>query len=539
MNTEQTSKNIFTYIKTHYGETILAKIGKLEKTKIKYSSYTNHLRFSLRCHHNNILPKDLQLKSRIKTERSKIILQRAGKLLLQERIHINHVIRHWLKNGIEQLKGKILESITPEKFHLVEKIHENSYKKFFDLTKKRHKRKFDELISRNKIRQSATNIADKKKWVINMSSRQLTHIDTDLLAKGLNFSITSKTLANKDIIATIEDAVKDLEKEEADTIRAKVSLTLLNSKPPKDNLSKDERKALKELQSDTSIVILPADKGRSTVILNREDYLEKCMDHINNGPYQLLKKDPTTKIKAKTLKQLKVLKDSEFIVNKLYYYLKPTDSPAPRFYGQPKMHKPGVPIRPIVSYSGSPLYNLNKYIANILKTYVKHENNNAKNSTTFSNYIRNVPIEDDEIMVSFDVTSLYTNIPIIDTLNIIKDYVHSDDQFPWKTAIPHNKFLDLVNLVLTTTWYTFNSQFYQQTDGVAMGGPASSTTAEIYMQAHESTVISTALHPPKVWERFVDDVYSIVKRTQLENLFHHINNLHQNIKFTMYYGGRK
>ena len=257
------------------------------------------------------------------------------------------------------------------------------------------------------------------------------------------------------------------------------------------------------------------------------------MDHINNGPYQLLKKDPTTKIKAKTLKQLKILKDNEFIDNKLYYYLKPTDSPAPRFYGQPKIHKPGVPIRPIVSCSGSPLYNLNKYIANILKTYVKHENNNAKNSTTFSNYIQNVPIEDDEIMVSFDVTSLYTNIPIIDTLNIIKDYVHSDDQFARKTAIPQDKFLDLVNLVLTTTWYTFNSQLYQQTDGVAMGGPASATTAEIYMQAHESTAISTALHPPKVWERFADDVYSIVKRTQLENFFHHINNLHQNIKFTM------
>ena len=53
------------------------------------------------------------------------------------------------------------------------------------------------------------------------------------------------------------------------------------------------------------------------------------------------------------------------------------------------------------------------------------------------------------------------------------------------------------------------------------------------MQAHESTAISTAPHPPKVWEQFVDDVYSIVKRTHLENFFHHINNLHQNIKFTM------
>ena len=260
-------------------------------------------------------------------------------------------------------------------------------------------------------------------------------------------------------------------------LRAKITLTLRNSKPPKDNLSKDERKALKELQSDTSVVYLPADKGRSTVILNHEDYLEKCMDHINNAPCQLLNKDTTTKIKAKTSKQSKVIKDNKFIDNKIYY-LKSTDSPVPRFYGQPKINKLRVPIRPIVLYSGSLLYNLNKNIANGLKD----ENNNAKNSITFSNYIRNVPIEDDEITVSFGATFLYTNIPIIDTLNVIKDYVNNNAQFTWKTAIPLDKFLDLVYLTLTTFWYTFSSQFYQQTDDMAMRGPGSSTTAEIYMR---------------------------------------------------------
>ena len=62
-----------------------------------------------------------------------------------------------------------------------------------------------------------------------------------------------------------------------------------------------------------------------------------------------------------------------------------------------------------------------------------------------------------------------------------------------KTSIPHNKFLDPVHLVLTTTWYTFNSQFYQKTDGAVMGSPASSTTAEIYMQACECTALSKSL----------------------------------------------
>ena len=84
MNNEQTSEKFFTYIKMHYGETIRAKRRKIEKALIKYSSYTNHLQFSPRYHCNKILSKYLQLKNRIKTELIKTILQRAGKMLLQE-----------------------------------------------------------------------------------------------------------------------------------------------------------------------------------------------------------------------------------------------------------------------------------------------------------------------------------------------------------------------------------------------------------------------------------------------------------------------
>ena len=69
-------------------------------------------------------------------------------------------------------------------------------------------------------------------------------------------------------------------------------------------------------------------------------------------------------------------------------------------------------------------------------------------------------------MVSFDVTSLDTNIPIIDTLSIIKDYVNNDDQFTGRMAITQDNFLNLIDLVLTTTRKTFQSQFYQQIDRV-------------------------------------------------------------------------
>ena len=66
-----------------------------------------------------------------------------------------------------------------------------------------------------------------------------------------------------------------------------------------------------------------------------------------------------------------------------------------------------------------------------------------------------------------------------------------------------------------------------------MGGPASSVVAEIYMQSHESTALTTTDTPPKVWKRFVDDVYAIIHRNDLNAFHKHINNLHPKIQFTV------
>ena len=129
------------------------------------------------------------------------------------------------------------------------------------------------MVKKNTATETANNITNKKQCVINMPPRQLAHIQSNHLIKGLNFSITSKSLPNKHIIATIEHPVRDFEREETDTVCAKISLVLQNSNSPQDNISKDEQKVLKELQSDTAVIILPADKNVSAVILNSENYL--------------------------------------------------------------------------------------------------------------------------------------------------------------------------------------------------------------------------------------------------------------------------
>ena len=105
-----------------------------------------------------------------------------------------------VKNSVEQIKGNILETITPEEFHVLEKIHQSSYKTSFHLTKKRHIQNFDELISKNKITLSVISKTYKKKWAINMSSRQLTHTlfsPTDTLEVYLIFEVFTGAFINK------------------------------------------------------------------------------------------------------------------------------------------------------------------------------------------------------------------------------------------------------------------------------------------------------------------------------------------------------
>ena len=98
-----------------------------------------------------------------------------------------------------------------------------------------------------------------------------------------------------------------------------------------------------------------------------------------------------------------------------------------------------------VSYSGTPLFNLSKYIANILKPYTLLNKQHCKKSKEFSEFIRAHTIEEDKIMVSFDVEALYTNVPIDDALAIIKELSENDETFPDRTPLSPKNVLDLWN----------------------------------------------------------------------------------------------
>ena len=159
-------------------------------------------------------------------------------------------------------------------------------------------------------------------------------------------------------------------------------------------------------------MFLPADKGNTTVMMRRCDYDGKIEEMLGTGTYGKLRGDPTATQENRLSRKLKGLEKNQEITSALYNKLRPTGSQPPRIYGLPKIHKPDVPLRPIVSCIGSPTYQLSKHITSLISPLAGHTSSHLKNSRHFTEMIGSVHVESDEILVSFDVSSLFTNVPV-------------------------------------------------------------------------------------------------------------------------------
>ncbi|GJQ79489.1 hypothetical protein Trydic_g16342 [Trypoxylus dichotomus] len=207
--------------------------------------------------------------------------------------------------------------------------------------------------------------------------------------------------------------------------------------------------------------------------------------------------------------------------------LLPLESRPPRLYGLPKVYKHGNPLRRIVSTCGSPTYGLAKYVAKQPAQYSGNTKIFVKNSEHFTEILQQHEITKEDLLVSFEVESLFSNVPVEETLEIIKEQL-----------IPKGLQPDLIHLArlcLTSTYFLWNGEFYEQASGVAMGSPLSSVIANIFMEAFEHEAIESSRMKPKCWYRYVDDTFVIwphAPRT-LEEFLQHINRQHANVNFTM------
>lgn len=149
---------------------------------------------------------------------------------------------------------------------------------------------------------------------------------------------------------------------------------------------------------------------------------------------------------------MKRLEARGYISDKERKYLSPQYSSPPQIYGLPKIHKEGMPLRPIVSAIGSPCYQLAKMLTRILSSLVGKTNSFIKNSTDFVKRVRETPVTKDDRMISFDMMSLFTNVPIAEALDTISTLLKNGTSFEDHTAIPAADICNLTELCLRSTY---------------------------------------------------------------------------------------
>ena len=168
----------------------------------------------------------------------------------------------------------------------------------------------------------------------------------------------------------------------------------------------------------------------------------------------------------------------------------------PGFYGLPKIHKPDTPLRPIVSSCGSVTYGVAKELAKILKPLVGKSPHHITSTQDFVEQARNIKLEPGECLSSYDVSALFTSVPIDPALNIIKDLLDKDTTLKERNCYGSwGHYPPIGVLSQEHLPFSFQDQFYEQVEGAAMGSPVSPIVANLYMEYLEQKALSTAPHP--------------------------------------------
>ncbi|XP_062706909.1 uncharacterized protein LOC115256058 [Aedes albopictus] len=286
----------------------------------------------------------------------------------------------------------------------------------------------------------------------------------------------------------------------------------------------------KFLTEHPDLCIIESDKGKKMVVMRLPDYEAKMLELLNEpNIYRILAKDPTSGIQLSTNNMVKRLTDLRLIDKQTRSTLQTQTSTCPRIYGQPKAHKPNLPLRPVVPTITAPTYQLSKYIASILqRTFTSQYN--IVDSFSFAKFINETTIPDDHILVSFDVVSLFTKIP---KELIMRSIIFRWDDIKQGTNINLDLFLEIIELCVDSSYFRFRDTYYLQTFGTAMGSPLSPILADYVMEDLLNDVTGKLQNNIPILKKYVDDLFLVLPATLVQHILNAINQYNPHLQFTV------
>lgn len=539
-------KKYYEHIRRKYGVHVCINLKQYSNQQRKLAKQKQNLKFLLTCRQYGFIPNHLINSTRntkriicsneLSTHYEKIQLKFHQKLLNLQISDFHKKIK-LIAYTLRQLDLRIKDNLTADEYKQFMINQIQVYKNIFTKKQVETANKIDKL---KKTFWTKFNIKFHEKWFVNISDIEFPLEIKWLLSMGKKFAmpIREKDFPLFQLIADGEEVIRTLKDEKTqEEMRAQYSNMLHSFQRHQHNgiFEKYVIKVYKEtsdfLKRNKNVIIIPADKGNVTVAMNKNEYDEKMRDLLSDlSTYKLEKTDPTTSLQTKNNSIVKWLYSKKIIDYSQKATMTTYTAQLPSIYGLPKIHKQNSPLRPITSSMKLPCYELSKYIGKILQNVTNNSIYSVKNSFEFIEKAKLLKLHDNDVLVSFDAVSLFTNIPVQLAINIVKKKWNFIKEH---TKLSLTKFLEILNFCLNENiLLQYNNKVYKQIHGMPMGNPLSPTIADLVLDflLDESFQV---LERPKFLSKYVDDIFVVMDYRKIDDMLLVFNGFDSKIQFTI------
>lgn len=533
-------------IRVRYGREMSSTLKSWSSNNIKLSALRNRRVFLLECKRLGLHPKHMtnnfcQLYGSVTDEvSSRQAVNMENKVLnmfLKFEITVTITKIKRIEREVERLKLLIQHALPEDITNHFFSYQNNKYNRQFALTKQKNLDKVRALTDAQ-----LGKVRSQERWVKNISGTNIPDRVLKFLSLGPKFSIDipMKEISIPKLLSDVENVINlnDSLSPDAKNIKRAMATNIItnNIKPNKvvrNVVQREFYNCKRYLKEHPDLQVLQSDKGNVTVIMDKSQYIELSNGILNDlDYYRRLPRDPTTTIQTKGNTLIKKLVTSGHISQMQGKSLYSYNSIPARFYGLPKVHKPVLSLRPIISSLNTPTSKISGYISEIISSYLSVSRGRyyVEDSFSFSTFISEFQLPEDYVLISLDVVSLFTNISLELALSAIQ---HRWESISSHTTIPKEDFINIIRFLFNSNYFIFQGNFYNQILGSPMGSKFSPSIAEVVMDFLLDGILTDIPFEMPFIKKYVDDIICAVPSDKTSYTLERFNRQSESIKFTI------